>query len=48
MKNTIGKMRVSQALPFLNHIAAEWGLSLNRVTDWNIAVKILRNSVKNN
>ena len=39
---------VSANLPALTIIAEQWNLKLNRKKDWDIAVRILVNSVKNN
>ena len=39
---------LSANLPALTIIAEQWGLKLNRKRDWDIAVRILVNSVKNN
>lgn len=46
--NQIGGMKVSQALPLLNLIAAEWGLRLNRAKEFKTATKILKKSIKTN
>jgi hypothetical protein len=39
---------LSANLPALTIIAEQWGLKLNRKRDWDIAVRILINYVKNN
>jgi hypothetical protein len=44
----IGQEKVSRMLPFLKSIASEWNLNLSRVRDWKIAVRIFKNSIKNN
>jgi len=37
----IGKMTVSQAMPYLNSIASTYGLRLNRVREFKLARFIL-------
>jgi hypothetical protein len=39
----IGKMTVSQAMPYLNNIASTYGLRLNRVKEFKLARFILAN-----
>jgi hypothetical protein len=47
-KNKVGKSKVSDVLPFLQQIAAQWGLRLNNLREFNICRKILTNSLQNN
>jgi len=44
----IGKSKPSEIIPLLNVICSEWGLKANRVKHFNIAKRILINSIKNN
>lgn len=37
----IGQMTITEAMPFLNAIAKEYGLKLYKVKDFNIARKLL-------
>jgi hypothetical protein len=44
----IGKQKVSELMPILNHIAVEWGLDLSKQNGFDTAKRILNHSVKNN
>ncbi len=44
----IDKMKVSEVLPVLKYISLQWGLRLNRLIEYKIAVKILKKSLKYN
>lgn len=44
----IGKTKLSDNLPILKLIAADWGLNLNKPTEFKIAVRIMENSIKYN
>lgn len=43
----IGKT-VNSNLPMLKIIAEQWGLKINNLKHFNIATRILKNSIKNN
>lgn len=43
-----GKTKLTDNLPILRLIAGMWGLNLNRALDFKIAVRIMKNSIKNN
>ena len=44
----IGKMKVSEVYPYLQLIANEFGLRLNRYSEFNLAKKILVNRYMSN
>lgn len=44
----IGKANVSDLAPLLGLMAVPYGLKLNRVSDFRVAVKLLEDSVRNN
>lgn len=44
----IGKTKLSDNLPILKLIAAEWGLNLSKSRDFKIAARIMNNSIKYN
>lgn len=46
MIDRIGNSFPSQIIPLLNIIAAEWNLKLSHQRDYEIAVRILKNSAK--
>jgi hypothetical protein len=44
----IGKSKVSDLTTLLGLLAITYGLKLNRVSDFRVAVKLLEDSVRNN
>lgn len=44
----IGKAKASDLTPILGLMAVSYGLKLNRVSDFRVAVKLLEDSVRNN
>jgi hypothetical protein len=47
-KQIIANSKLSRLLPIMQQIAKEWGLKLQFQRDWDIAKRIMVNSVKNN
>lgn len=41
-------LKISEVMPSLEVIAKQWNLKLNRLRDYKIAVKILKNSILKN
>lgn len=44
----IGEAKPSEIIPLLKAIGSEWGVNITWVKHFNIAKRILKNSVKNN
>jgi hypothetical protein len=38
---SIGKLKISEAMPFLNDISKSYGLKLNKLEDFQLARKLL-------
>jgi hypothetical protein len=47
-ENLIGKSKLTDVLPALQVVALDYELNLKYVSDWKIAVHLLRNRVDNN
>ena len=47
-ENLIGKSKLTDILPALQVVALDYELNLKYVSDWKIAVHLLRNRVDNN
>ncbi len=44
----IDKAKPSQVIPLLKLEAKKWGLDISRQKNWDVALKIIKNSIKNN
>ena len=47
-ENLILKSKISDLLPVLQVVALDYGLNLKFISDWKIAIHLLRNRVDNN